>query len=103
MVDVSDMLESEYVTKEFIKNSVSKKAVMLSAGVLSDNDYGKKQLTVLIEIDGRQKKYTPNRLSLRRMAEKWGNNSQAWIGKPFTLAVEQIDGREMITASPATF
>lgn len=101
MPDVKGLLESEYLTVDFVTNSPSKKLVILSGGVIAPNQEGRNKLNLLVEIDGVNKKYVPNKLSLVALAKGFGNNSDTWIGKIVSLSIGIIQGKNAIIGSPS--
>ena len=97
-MDITEFVGNS-VTVEVVKASPTKSLVILSGGALKDYE-GKKKLCMLVEMDGKQISYTPNKTSLRAIAAKYGNESTAWIGKPIMLAIGSINGKEAVIASP---
>jgi hypothetical protein len=99
MVDVTDLMGNN-VTCDVVKSSASKMLVILSGGAKVQNQEGKTRLNLLVEIDGRQMTYSPNRESIRRIAAMHGKESQAWISKRCSLTTGMLNGREAVIATP---
>ncbi len=93
-MDVTDFL-GDNITLDVVKSSPSKKIVILSGGVLKEFD-GKKKLAMLVEMDGRQLNYIPNKTSMKNIAEICGKESNAWIGKQVQLEVGSVNGKEAV-------
>ena len=57
-MDVTKLLESEFLGVQYVKDSPSKVGIILSQGALADSKDGQYQnLQVLIEIDGKKKNW----------------------------------------------
>lgn len=99
-MDTKALTESDYVTIGFLSESPSKRLRILSAGALKPNQEGMMKLNVLVEIDGKQKNYSPNRTTLRAMQAAWGFESQAYVAKELTLAVGKVNGKDAVLGTP---
>lgn len=87
------MLESEYLSVQFVKDSPTKKGVILSAGTLENSKDGQYQsLQVLVEIDGKKKKWKLNRTSLKNVSDKLGRESTLWVGSIVNFQIMLIQG-----------
>jgi len=84
----------------FAKNSPTKKAVILNGGVLKQMPDGKNKLNLLVEIDGKQLPWIPNIITLKNLQDKYGTESNAWVGKVINLNIQFIQGREGIVGVP---
>ncbi len=93
-MDVTEFL-GDNITLDVVKSSPSKKIVILSGGVLKEFD-GKKKLVMLVEMDGRQLNYIPNKTSMKNIAEICGKESTAWIGKQVQLELGSVNGKEAV-------
>ncbi|KKM92291.1 hypothetical protein LCGC14_1219990 [marine sediment metagenome] len=93
-MDVTEFL-GDNITLDVVKSSPSKKIVILSGGVLKEFD-GKKKLVILVEMDGRQLNYIPNKTSMKNIAEICGKESTAWIGKQVQLEIGSVNGKEAV-------
>ena len=93
-MDVTEFL-GDNITLDVVKSSPSKKIVILSGGMLKEFD-GKKKLVMLVEMDGRQLNYIPNKTSMKNIAEICGKESNAWIGKQVQLEVGSVNGKEAV-------
>ena len=102
MVDSREALESEFVSVDLVKQSMTKKMVITDPGRYEDAEYqGEKQkrLTLGVNIDGKLKRWRPNRESVENM-QVIGADTMSWIGKLVDLAVEKRAGRETVIARP---
>lgn len=102
-MDVTKLLESEFIGVQFIKDSPTKKGIILSAGTQEPSKDGKyMSLQVLIEIDGKRKNWKMNKTSLINLAKAWSSNTDSWVGKQvfFTTMLMQ-GGKEGIVGQPA--
>ena len=99
MVDTTRAIEGKYVNSEMVKNSPTKKCVVIDEGSYVKGDYGEKfQLTV--EIDGKQKIWSPNKDSLKNMQNSWGMDSAKWIGHIVSLSTIIMRGKETVNGAP---
>jgi hypothetical protein len=102
MVDSREALESEFVSVDLVKQSMTKKMVIVDPGRYEDAEYqGEKQkrLTLGVNIDGKLKRWRPNRESVENM-QVIGADTMSWIGKLVDLVVEKRAGRETVIARP---
>ena len=97
-MDVTELL-GDNITLDVVKSSPSKKIVILSGGAMKDFD-GKKKMVVLVEMDGRQINYIPNKTTMKKIAAVYGKESSAWMGKQVQLAVGAINGKEAVIGEP---
>ena len=97
-MDITELLGSN-VTLEVVRSSGSKRLVVLSAGALKDFD-GKKKLSMLVEMDGRQLSWIPNKISLKNLSDKYGKDTAAWLGKSVALEQGIINGKEAVIGKP---
>lgn len=102
MVDTSSLTESEFLGAQFVKDSPSKKATVLSAGTIETSKDGQyQQLKILVEIDGKKKFWKLNKTSLKNMQAKWGKDSQFFVGKTVALSTQMMQGgKEGIIGTP---
>jgi hypothetical protein len=91
---------SNNVTLETVKASPTKSLVLLSSGMEKTFQDGKRKICFLTEMDGRQIEYTPNKYTLKLMAQVWGTETTSWIGKKLNLATGTINGKEAVVGSP---
>jgi hypothetical protein len=98
-MDVTDLLGNN-VTIDLVKSSPTKRMVILSAGAMKVLQDGKSKLNMLVEMDGRQINYMPNKTSLKLLAEKHGKETTTWVGKAVQLEVGVILGKDAVIAKP---
>jgi hypothetical protein len=101
-MDVTKLLESEYLSVQIVNESPSKTGVILSAGTEQPSKDGSyKSLQVLIEIDGKNKLWRINRVSLKALSDKFGKQSEAFIGKAVCFSVvKQSNGKDGVLGNP---
>jgi len=99
MVSSKQAMESEYVNADLVKNSKNKEMVVVDPGKYEQTDYGEK-LTLFVEIDGKKKIWRPNRDSVKNLNRGFGEDTETWIGKPVTLQVVSIAGKDSVVAAP---
>lgn len=99
MADITQATESSYLTADIVESSPTKQAVIISGGGYEDGDYGKR-LSMKVNIDTKEKKYSPNRTSAKNMQNAWGNETDAYVGKRISLQVLETGGKKSIIAVP---
>ena len=106
MVSIGTLLESNYVSIELVKESPTKKCVILSEGQIKTkkSEYDESKMVdyfeCLVEIDNQQKQYAINKTSLDLIRQSWGNETKNWIGKQLTLTLSKYNGKPCIIATP---
>ena len=98
-MDVSELMGNN-VTKDVVVSSPSKKLVVLSAGAMKQMPDGKNKLNILVEMDGRQLNWIPNKTSMKNLAQKYSVQSEQWVGKPVQLEMGIVNGKEAIIGKP---
>ena len=100
MVDITEAMEGEYVGVEMVRASPTKKMCVLDPGNYEEVEYaGEKarRLTLGVNIDGKLKRYRPNKESLENL-KVWGKDTISWVGKVIDTRIEKRSGREAIIA-----
>ena len=98
-MDTTQFAESDYITAEIVKASVSKTLVIIGEAKPEETEYGVK-LLIPVEIDAKPKKYRPNKDSIKNMQDAWGVESKKWLGKKLGLSVHSIMGKDSVIAVP---
>lgn len=101
MPNVKKIMESEYITIDLIKESPTKRGVIIEAGELVKEE-DKIKLIVLVDIDKQRKKYCPNKTSMRKISKVYGEQSEDWVGMIFDFSIETLKGKEAIICNPST-
>ena len=100
MVDTQEALESQYLTVDLVRSSKVKRAVVVDPGTYEEDMQKNKRLTVGINIDGKIKKWRPNKATVENM-QALGSDSSDWIGKVVQFRIERNQfGREMVIGAP---
>lgn len=103
MVDVTEAMESQYLTADLVKESESKTIVIIDGGKYEDVTYDgvtSKRLSINVELDMKAKIWRPNKDSVSNLAEAYGKDSDKWVGKQAKLSVVKIHGKNSINAVP---
>ena len=98
MVDTKQALESEFVTVELVRESATKKLVVYDPGSYENTDYGDK-LTLGVNIDGKKKKWRPNKDSITAL-QAYGADTVNWVGKLIALKIEKRNGKDCVIGYP---
>lgn len=104
MVDVSRAMESKYITAELIKESPTKKCVIIDGGEYVESTYDGKtfeRFQLNVEIDGKKKIWNVNKDSVKNISAEYGKNSTMWIGKVIQLSTASIKGKDTVIGMPA--
>jgi len=95
MVDSTEAMESEYVSVALVEASPTKKLVVVDPGKYEDTpEYGKR-LTVGVNIDGKTKRWRPNKETVGNL-QVLGKDTTNWLGKPVDLKVEVRSGKKAV-------
>lgn len=94
-MDATQYGESDYVTAELVKASSTKKVVVVGDAKTEETDYGVK-LTVPVELDGKPKKYRPNKDTVKNLISVFGKDTKSWIGKTIDMQVITVMGKESV-------
>lgn len=92
MPNIKSLVEGKYarVGISLVQGAVVK---FISKGVLEPNSFdtgddAKERLVIDVEINGEEKKISPNTTSMRELSTAWGTDTEKWIGKKATISVE---------------
>ena len=95
-MDVTEAMESQYVTVELVKHSNSRVALITSEGEFEEAERGRR-LTLTVDIDGKHKFWLPNPTSVKSLVELFGSKeSLNWIGKKVLLDTLRISGKDSV-------
>ena len=103
MVDSSPACESKYLDTDTVRNSPTKRLIILDEGQFKEQDFeGEKYnaLVLNVEIDGKRKEWKPNRDSASNLKSGLGADTKGWVGKPILVQVIKVRGRDSILATP---
>lgn len=103
MVDATDIYKSDYVNVELVKNSKKKMCVIIGAGKIETDKYGKQRLILPVDMDGEQYDWSLNTATWNNFAEAWGPESKGWLSKQVTLTIEKAhNNNDMVVGHPIT-
>jgi hypothetical protein len=103
MVDVSKAMESSYITVDLVRESPTKKCIILNEGEYVEAEYQGKKYTKFefdVEIDKKRKKWSPNKDTVKNISEEYGRDSSNWIGKIIKLSIGKIAGKDTVNGMP---
>ena len=100
MVDVSGMIESDFLTVEAVREAREKKLVLLDGGWPITTKWNTERLEFKVQIDKKNKTWLPNTETLRNLANYWGNDTEKWIGKVVMLSTAEKNGKKYIVGFP---
>ena len=100
-MDTKKFSESQFLSVAEVKASPSKKLVILSQGSEILDDQKNPRFQCLVEMDGRQRLYRPNKPTLKNIQNVWGTDSEGWVGKSLSLSFAILQGgRDAIIGIP---
>lgn len=100
MVNTDKAVEGDFITADFVNNSPTKLCTPIDEGNYEDSDFGDR-LTITVEIDGKRKKYRPNKDTVTNLRNEYGKDSKEWIGKLIRLKTVRFKGKDIVHGEPA--
>ena len=95
-MDVTELVQSKWLTAQNVKESPTKTVVILSQGtqeeVISTKGENYKALVVQVQLDGLMKDWRVNRSSLKKLVEKLGSKTELWVGQRVLLTTMLMQG-----------
>ena len=91
--------ESDFITAEIVNASKTKKIVIIGEAKTEQTDWGER-LELPVEIEGRKKRYRPNKDTIKNLIRAFGEETKSWLGKTLDLSVMTIAGKDSIIGSP---
>jgi hypothetical protein len=99
MVDTTKAKEGKYINSDLVRESPTKKLVIIDEGEFVDGDYGEK-FQMNVTIDRKDKIWSPNKDSISNLHEAYGRESKDWVGKIIKLKVTKYKGKDTVTGEP---
>ena len=99
MVDTKQAMESKYVSVELVKESPTKKLVVIDGGRYEEDMNKDMRLTLNVNMDGGTKIWRPNRDTVINL-QVYGADSQAWVGKTVDLEIISVNGQKRVIGKP---
>lgn len=97
-MDVKNLIGG--VNLDVVRSSPTKKATIVSGGLMREVEPGKVRLTLAVDLDGTIQQYTLNKTSIRNIALKHGTETLSWVGKSINLEIGTVNGRECVISKP---
>ena len=97
-MDITEIVQSKWLTAQDVKESSTKTVVLLGEGnceeVVSTKGEKYKALVIPVQLDGvKMKDWRVNRASLKKLREKFNSfDTKSWIGKPIVLTTMLMQG-----------
>lgn len=95
MVDSTQASESDFITADIVKQSPTKKLLVLGEGKYEETDFGER-LEIPVEIDGKKKRYRPNKDTVKNLQAKYGKDTKTWLGKVISVQVMSVAGKDSV-------
>lgn len=100
MVDSTRATESEFVNVDLVRDSKSKKLVITGEGEYRKTEFDNERLTLPVEIDGKQKLWSPNMDTAKNIKVVCGVDTKYWVGQKIGLQVIKKNGKDCILGIP---
>ena len=103
MVDTTKATESTYVNAQLVKESPTKRIVIIEEGAFVESEFNgvkKEKYETTVQIDGKTKKYSPNQDTMKNIQNMYGKNSSKWVGVVLMVAVGSFKGKETVNGFP---
>lgn len=103
MVDTTRAMESSYVNADLVRESPTKKIVIIDEGSYEEGEYqGKKyeKFQMKVQMDGKMKTWSPNKDTVKNISAAFGRDSKLWIGKIIKLQLAKVSGKDSIIGVP---
>lgn len=95
-MDITNMVQSQWLTAQEVKNSPTKIVTIVDQGKLEDAKSLKGEtyqaLVLRVDLDKKEKQWKLSRSAARKLAEKYGNETSAWLGKQVALTTMLMQG-----------
>jgi hypothetical protein len=111
----SDYIVGEFINAEFVKHQEDDKRTGVIIGKPTSQEFenerdvnGTKQkvktekLVIPIEINGKQKKYVPNKNATRSLIDSLGDETDNWVGSKLTFSTAIVSGSAPAVVVTAT-
>lgn len=99
MVDATRAMESKYVNADLVRDSPTRKLVILGEGEFVEGDYGAK-LELPVMIDGKDKTWSLNKDSAKNLNAEYGRDSKNWVGAIVKLQIAKVQGKDSVLGVP---
>lgn len=103
MVDATKAMESSYVNVDLVRDSPTRKCVILDPGEYVDAEYQGKhyaKLQLNVEIDKKIKIWCPNKDSAKNIAQEYGHDTENWTGRIIKLSIGKVLGKDTVIGIP---
>ena len=98
-MNIKKLIDGNYLNATIVNNEHQYNCIILNSGIVKPNKEGVEKLELLVEYNGRQLIYNPNRQSMINLSQKWGLDTINWIGKLFVIKTQVMqNGKEGIIA-----
>jgi hypothetical protein len=98
-MDATQYGESDFITTEIVNASKTKKIVVIGDAKVEETDWGSR-MELPVEIDGKKKRYRPNKDTIKNCIRSYGVETKGWLGKTIALTVMTVAGKDSIIGSP---
>ena len=88
-MDMTEFMEGKYLTVDLVEKSKDRKAYILTPGIREQGKFGQ-TATLMIDFNGIQKQWSPNKQSVKCLSDAWGVASEQWVGKRIEFTIEPV-------------
>lgn len=98
-MEIKNLIDGNNLNANVVKQATNKNAVILSSGAMKKMQDGQEKFSLLVEFDGRQLGFTPNKISLENISKKYGTETTKWVGKVILLNTQLMsNGKDGVIA-----
>lgn len=98
-MDVKDLVQNQWLTSTDVNTSITKIATIIDTGKVTEetNQKGEKYkaLVLSVDIDRQTRFWKLNKYSLKKLSERFGIETTAWLGKQVKLTTMLMQGGKM--------
>lgn len=100
-MDTKQFSQGDYINAQAVKNSTTRKAVILSVSAEEVTFNGETKIKLLLDVmmDGMNKKYMPNKDSIRNIQLELGDESDDWLNHTLKFKLITMVGKECVLAT----
>lgn len=98
-MNIKKLIDGNYLNATIVNGEKQYNAIIINSGIVKPNKEGQEKLELLVEYNGRQLIYSPNKQSMVNLSQKWGLDTIQWVGKMFVIRIQTMsNGKEGIIA-----
>ena len=100
MVEIDELIGSEYINVDVVKNAKDKRIVIVDEGEIGETKWGNTKLKLTVQMDTQTKSWMLNQETLKNLREQYGNDTKHWVGKMVMLSTAEKNGKRYVVGFP---